>query len=36
MRTGPYSLRREQVVWDWSADHPPLLTVSSGVAFDLM
>jgi acetamidase/formamidase len=30
MRTGPYSLRREQVVWDWSADHPPLLTVSSG------
>jgi acetamidase/formamidase len=30
MRTGPYSLRREQAVWDWSTDHPPALTVSSG------
>jgi acetamidase/formamidase len=30
MRTGAYSLTREQAVWDWSVDHPPLLHVSSG------
>lgn len=30
MQTGPYRLRPEQAVFDWSVDHPPLLTVASG------